>query len=57
MFLRNFEQAFGWGPEKKSLLSKYIGEICVIVAYIKNYFSSSDFELTQFMQIIRRRYV
>ena len=34
-FLRNFEQAFSWGPERKSLWSKYIGEICVIVVYIK----------------------
>ena len=38
MFLWNFEQAFGWGPERKSLWSKYIGEICVMVVYIKNIF-------------------
>ena len=35
MFLWNFEQAFGWRPERKSLWSKYIGEICVMVVYIK----------------------
>ena len=34
-FLWNFEQAFGWGPERKSLWSKCIGEICVMVVYIK----------------------
>ena len=34
-FLWNFEQAFGWGPERKSLWSKYIGGICVMVVYIK----------------------
>ena len=35
MFLWNFEQSFGWGPERKLLWSKYIGEICVMVVYIK----------------------
>ena len=35
MFLWNFEQAFGWGPERKSLWSKYIGKICVMVVYIR----------------------
>ena len=35
MYLWNLEQAFGWGPERKSLWSKYIGEICVMVVYIK----------------------
>ena len=35
MFLWNLEQAFGWGPERKSLWSKYIGKICVMVAYIR----------------------
>ena len=35
MFLWNFEQAFGWGPERKSLWSEYIGEICGMVVYIK----------------------
>ena len=34
-YLWNFEQAFGWGPERKSLWSKCIGEICVMVVYIK----------------------
>ena len=38
-FLLNFEQSFGWGPERKSLWSKYIanyiGEICVMVVHIK----------------------
>ena len=56
-FVWNFKQEFGWGPERNSLWSKYIGEICVMVVYIKNYFPSSDFELTKFMQIIKRRYV
>ena len=35
MFLWNFEQAFGLGPERKSLWSKYIGKICVMVVYIR----------------------
>ena len=54
MFLWNFEQVFGWGPERKSLWLKYIDEICVTDI---NYFPSSDFELTQFMKIIKRCYV
>ena len=33
--LWNYEQAFGQGPERKSLWSKYVGEMCVMVAYIK----------------------
>ena len=58
-FLWNFEQAFGFGPERKSLWSKCIGEICVMVVYIKIkiIFLRLIFELTQFMQIIKRRYV
>ena len=35
MFLWNFEQAFGWGPERKSLWSNYICEICVMVVCVK----------------------
>ena len=34
-FLWNFEQVFDWGPERKSLWSKYIGKICVMVVYIR----------------------
>ena len=38
MNLWNFEQSLGWGPERKLLWSKYIGEICVMVVYKKNSF-------------------
>ena len=55
-FLWTNEQAFGWGPERKSLWSKCIGEICVMVDYIKITFLRLILNW-RFMQIIKRRYV
>ena len=45
------------GTWKKIIVVKiYWWNLCYGCLY-KNYFPSSDFELTQFMQIIKRRYV
>ena len=35
LFIYVFVEPIVWGPERKSLWSKYIGEICVMVVYIK----------------------